>query len=314
MLCRAGLKMSDQNLNFESFCSRFDTEDDCVRTLFEAKWPDGFRCQHCDHRHAYVISTRKLPLYQCASCRTQISLIAGTVLQGSRTPLRLWFQAIYLHARPQSINALQLSRIIGVTYKTAWLICHKLRHAMSITDSNTLLTDIVRVSDAVYCSRYTPYLEWHTQEQPLIIGTTENNEREIVHIKIKKQCKQPLQSSFAPPDTAPFIRKYVDLHRVTRTIVTRRIGKKINRTLLRLCYEAERWLAWTFRGIGAKHLQVYLDHYCYLWNRRKKWMFPELLRDCAVTPPITYPDLISPTIIRSSRLLRKSDSASRIAG
>jgi hypothetical protein len=314
MLCQVGLKMSVQKLDFESFCSGYDTEDDCVRALYEAKWPQGFRCQRCDHRHAHVITTRKLPLFQCASCRKQTSLIAGTVLEGSRTPLRLWFQAIYLHARPQSINALQLSRVIGVTYKTAWLICHKLRYAMSLTDSNTLLTEIVRVSDAVYCSRYTPSPDWHIQEQPLLIGTMENKESEIVHIKIKKQSKQPLRSIFVSPETAPFIRKYLDPTTVTETIVTRRIGKKVNRTLLRICYEAERWLAWTFRGIGVKHLQVYLDHYCYLWNRRNKLMFPELLRDCAVTPSITYPDLIRSSAIRSSRLLRKSDSASRIAG
>ncbi|WP_052476011.1 transposase [Cohnella kolymensis] len=300
-------------LTFEGVSSRFDKEEVCAEFLFDAKWPDGFRCPRCNHSHAYIISTRRIPLYECAACRAQTSLIKGTVMEGSRTPLRLWFQAIFLHARPAGINALQLSRIIGVTYKTAWLICHKIRHTMSEADVQEMLSGLVRISDAVYSSRYSPFFDWHNQEQPLIIGASENKDRELIHIKIKKQCKKQQRSVFASFDTAPFIRDFVDTNAVIKTVVTRRIGKRVNRTLMRICEEAERWLAWTFRGIGPKHLQVYLDHYCYIWNRRKKSMFNLLLRDCSLIPVITYPQLTKLPVARSARLARNSGLISQTA-
>lgn len=303
--------MSEERLTFESFSSHFDNEDECIRTLIEVKWPDGFRCSRCEHRHAYLISTRRLPLFECSACRTQTSLIAGTVMEGSRTPLRLWFQAIYLHTRPEGINALQLSHAIRVTYKTAWLMCHKIRRAMSDSDSETLLTGLVYVSDAVLCSRYIAHLDWHEQEQSVLIGASENEEKEITHIKIKKQSKQLLRSYFASPEVAPFIHEHVDPDAATRTIITRRIGKTINKTLLRIAREAESWLAWTFRGIGPKHLQVYLDQFCYIWNRREQPMqHRQLLQKCAVTPAITYPELTRRQVIRSRRPSRHSKSPS----
>jgi hypothetical protein len=300
---------------FEEFRSHFEKEDDCVRALFETKWPDGFRCPRCEHRSAYVISTRRLPLFECRSCQAQTSLIAGTVMEGSRTPLRLWFQAIYLHAKPFSINALRLSSIIGVTYKTAWLICHKIRHAMSHADSHEILTGIVRVTEAVYCKRLTPYFDWHKQEQPLLIGSSENEKGEIVRIKIKQQSKKTQSDKYDYHEAAPFIQQHVDPEAATQTIVNRRSGKKTNKTLLWLSYGVTWWLGGLFRGIGPKHLQVYLDQYCYLWNREEQSMFSDLLRECSITKTVTYPLLTGSSLnMRSMRRSRLSIRGSQMAG
>ncbi|WP_373232266.1 transposase, partial [Cohnella sp.] len=97
---------------FKSFCCNSDNEDECIQALFEAKWPNGFRCPRCEHTLAYLISTRRLPLYECKSCHQQTSLTVGTIFEGSRTPLHLWFQALFLHTQTNSVNALQLSQII----------------------------------------------------------------------------------------------------------------------------------------------------------------------------------------------------------
>ncbi|WP_082034282.1 transposase [Cohnella kolymensis] len=306
--------MSVDAVSFESFCSRFATEKDCVLALYQAKWPNGFCCPRCRHPYAYVISTRRLPLYECQACKSQTSLISGTLMEGSRTQLRLWFQAIYLHTRPAGINALQLSRIIGVTYKTAWLICHKIRHAMSLTERDQLLSGIVSLSDAVYCDRPVPSLEWHKQEQPLIIGASGEPTGKVVRIKIKKQNKVPLKNRYDCPDQEIFIRENIDPTAQVRRIVKRRIGRQRNLALVRLCLDAESFLGHTFRGIGPKHLQVYLDQYCYIWNRHKQAVFSELLQACATTRTITYPQLTGSTLIRSSRPKRQYKVGSSLAG
>src|SRR5512134_1207818 len=76
------------------FRSRFVTEDDCRRYLGECRWPDGYRCPRCAHAEAYELSTREL--FQCRSCRHQVSVTAGTILHRTRVPLHLWFSAAYL--------------------------------------------------------------------------------------------------------------------------------------------------------------------------------------------------------------------------
>ncbi|CAI6070874.1 IS1595 family transposase [Cohnella sp. JJ-181] len=108
------------------------SEEDCAGALFAAKWPDGFRCPRCAHPHYYKVSSRGRHLFECRSCAHQTSLTAGTVLEGTRTPLTKWFQAMFL--MQIGINAKLLAELIRVTYKTAWLINHKLRHAIGEWD------------------------------------------------------------------------------------------------------------------------------------------------------------------------------------
>ncbi|MFC5700047.1 transposase [Cohnella faecalis] len=70
---------------FESFCHQYSSEQACAEALFHARWPDGFRCPTCRHPHYYLTRTRRLPLYECRSCRVQTSVIAGTIMEGSST-------------------------------------------------------------------------------------------------------------------------------------------------------------------------------------------------------------------------------------
>lgn len=231
-------------------------------------------------------------------------------MEASHTSLRLWFQAIFLHTQPYSINALQLSQIIGVTYKTAWLICHKIRHAMSQADSQIHLSNIVRVSEAVYCKQFLTYSDWHKREQPLLIGSSENQAGEITHIKIKKQPKTPMICHVnVLPDVKQFLLEHVTPEAASNAIVTNRFGKKANRTLIGKGSEVTQWLGWIFRGIGPKHLQGYLDQFCYLLNRKfqEKTILNDLLIECANTPTLIYSDLISsPSHTRSLRRTRQT--------
>jgi hypothetical protein len=307
-----GSSMNPDSVTFESFCSLFQREEDCTRVLFAAKWPDGFRCPRCQHPHAYCITTRRLSLFECRACRGQTSLIAGTIMQGSRTSLRSWFQAIFLHARPEGINALQLSRVIGVTYKTAWLICHKIRHAMQHKDSQELLTDLVHITDAKLFTRTMSSSAWHSQEQSVLVGSSENEQGRIFRIKIKKQNKQPLRNRYESPPVEPFIRNHVSVQAAKRAIVSRHYFGNRNHTLLAIARDAQWELARKFRGIGPKHLQVYLDQFCYVRNRRKQLMLADLLSQCAQTRTITYPVLIKPVEDRSRIVPQPAGPAKKV--
>ncbi|MFC5467858.1 transposase [Cohnella suwonensis] len=302
------MSIREAQASFEEFCNRYSTEDSCIESLFRSKWPNGFLCPRCGFTECYLISTRRLPLYECRSCRAQTSLIAGTIMEGSRTPLRLWFQAIYLHTRPQCVNALQLSNSIGVTYKTAWLMCHKIRHAMSRAESGNLLSGIVRVSDSVYCKRLTPYFDWHPQEQALLIGSSVTKKGNIDQLKIKVQSKSLLKDKYDCPDPKPFIHQNVEPSSKKSVVFARKIHKNKFKELIWMGYHVTWWIAGLFRGIGPKHLQSYLDQYCYFYNRPQRSMFDLLLTDCANASSLTYPVLTRSE--RSYRTARQPRTAS----
>ena len=101
------------------------------RSIAALRWPDGFRCDTCDHDHGWILDS-KVWTYECAECGKQTSVTAGTVMHGSKLPLSTWFCAAYLMAtHSNTIPALQLQKLLGLgSYKTAWLLCANLRRAM----------------------------------------------------------------------------------------------------------------------------------------------------------------------------------------
>src|SRR5215207_11628697 len=82
------------------FQERFATEAACLDYLAASRWPEGFACPGCGGRRAWVLERRHL--WECAECHLQTSVTAGTVMHGTRTPLRGWFSAAYLVATHHS--------------------------------------------------------------------------------------------------------------------------------------------------------------------------------------------------------------------
>ncbi len=121
--------MEDYPRNVTEFDARFGTEEACREYLFQLRWPDGFRCPRCECRKSWPV--RKV-LLECAACGCQISVTAGTIFQDTRTPLRLWLQAMWwITTQKNGASALGLQRVLGLKqYQTAWTWLHKLRSAM----------------------------------------------------------------------------------------------------------------------------------------------------------------------------------------
>jgi len=112
------------------FQERFPDESSCWQALRQQRWPSGFQCPRCGHPKGFPIAARRLE--QCARCRYQASVTAGTVFHRTRVPLRIWFLGVFFLARhKQGISALQFQRDTGLgSYQTAWTLLHKLRTAL----------------------------------------------------------------------------------------------------------------------------------------------------------------------------------------
>jgi hypothetical protein len=111
------------------FAERFGTEENCRAYLEQLRWPDGFVCPRCGHRGGWKIRRQQS---QCAACLYAVSVTAGTILQDTHKPLRLWFRtAWYVTGQKYGASALGLQRVLGLgSYVTAWSWLHKLRRAM----------------------------------------------------------------------------------------------------------------------------------------------------------------------------------------
>ena len=109
---------------------RFSTEETCRAYLWQLRWPDGFKCPRCGHCRAWPIG--RSDLWECGGCHHQTSLTAGTVFQGTRKPMALWFRTMWwVTSQEHGASALALQRLLGLgSYQTAWAWLHKLRRAM----------------------------------------------------------------------------------------------------------------------------------------------------------------------------------------
>jgi len=104
----------------------FSSEKACRDYLFKIRWPNGFQCPMCSHSRTYKITGRHL--FECTQCGYRASVTAGTIIHKTRTPLLVWFWAIYLVANDKrGISAAQISKKFGISYPTAWLMLHKIR-------------------------------------------------------------------------------------------------------------------------------------------------------------------------------------------
>ena len=148
--------MEDYPRDQLEFESRFASEEACRDYLFALRWPDGFRCPGCGHERAWPV--RKV-WFECARCGRQTSVTAGTILQDTRKPLRLWFRAMWhVTSQKHGASALGLQRVLGLgSYQTAWTWMHKLRRAM-VRPGRERLTGVVEVDESY----------WGTEEEGVI--------------------------------------------------------------------------------------------------------------------------------------------------
>jgi transposase-like protein len=135
----------DPDINLTELIEQFGSEDKCHAFLEELRWPDGVKCPRCGSDKISRIKARRQ--FDCDACRYQFSVRVGTLFHDSKLPLWKWFLAVYMMGESnKGISANQLKRMLGVSYKTAWYLCHRIRAAMK-DEGAPLLSGIVEVDE-----------------------------------------------------------------------------------------------------------------------------------------------------------------------
>lgn len=136
-------------LSMPEFFERYGTEAKCRQALAVARWPQGFVCPACGGAARTSFERAGLVYWQCGSCQRQTSLISGTLFEASKLPLARWFLAMQLLSQSKNnVSALELRRQLGVSYRSAWLMKHKLLEAMRLAENHRRLDGRVEIDDA----------------------------------------------------------------------------------------------------------------------------------------------------------------------
>ena len=136
-------------LSMPEFFERYATEAQCRAALEAARWLKGFVCGKCGGAARTRFERAGLPYWQCRGCGGQCSLIAGTIFESSKRGLRPWFLAMQLLTLAKNnVSALELMRQLGVSYRSAWLIKHKIMQAMRLREDGRELDGRIELDDA----------------------------------------------------------------------------------------------------------------------------------------------------------------------
>lgn len=126
------------------------TEDQAREYLEATRWPEGAVCAHCDSKNVHKLegdSTRP-GLYKCRACRKQFSVMVNTIMHRSHLSCRQWMIAYHLVcSSKKGFSAHQLGRVLGITYKSAWHLAHRIRHAMQEQPLKGLLSGTIEVDE-----------------------------------------------------------------------------------------------------------------------------------------------------------------------
>lgn len=135
-----------KNVTLGQMMDLFDTTDECRQYLEDLRWPEGVRCPRCAGASISRIKARSQ--FECNACRYQFSATSGTIFHDSHLALPKWFAAIYLMSQAKKgMSALQLKRTLGMSYKTAWYMCHRVRAALKNGLGKQPLRGIVEVDE-----------------------------------------------------------------------------------------------------------------------------------------------------------------------
>jgi len=137
-----------KGLSLSGFLNQYGTELQCEAALIAMRWPQGYQCARCACKRVSITHNGRR-LWECLNCGYQSSVIAGTIMESTKLPLTKWFLAMYLVTQSKNaIAALELKRHLGVCYKTAWMLKHKLLEVMLQSEAPRQLGGLVELDDA----------------------------------------------------------------------------------------------------------------------------------------------------------------------
>jgi transposase-like protein len=311
-------------MNLIDLQEAFKTDDDCMEHLARMRWPDGLRCVTCGSKEVkqYTSPTKKQPnrkIYQCQepTCNQQFTATAGTIFHDTHLPLAKWFAAIALISdAKKGISAKQVERHLGIGYKTAWYLCHRIRKAMEETGdplAGTVEIDETYIGGKTIRRRRPGFGKYKVKDA--VVGMIERGgELRLRHIgkgSASRPKVEPLISELVSRDVErivtdespiyPFALKanYAGKHETIKHKDYMYVNGDIHTNTIESAFSLlKRGINGSFHQVSIKHLPRYLHEFEYRFNRRQRKgeprpdIFTETLKRMAGVKPMPFAELI----------------------
>lgn len=316
-----GLYLGAPIMNLLDIYKELNTEEKCLTFLEHMRWPGGVKCVACESlRISRITAKGKLnkktgkrspdrELYQCNECRFQFTATTGTVYHDTHLPLSKWFLAIALITESKKgISAAQLSRALGVQYRTAWYLAHRIRKAME--DANPpKLTGTVEV-DETYIGGKQKGLKRKLKNKEVVMGIRERGgDLRLIHIEnndiiaLRREMKQHIDPNVKTVMTdewsaypaaikeAGLTTKHETIRHKEKIYVE---GNVYTNTVESAFSLFKRGLMGAFHKVSLKHLQRYLNEFSFRFNNRKDAnLFGLTVRRMALAGNLPYAKLVA---------------------
>ncbi len=258
----------------------FPTNDVCLDTVKQMRWPSGLiYCETCEkERKHYRVKGRTA--YACDRCGNHIYPLAGTIFEKSTTPLRIWFQAMYLMGSTRcGISAKQVQRETGVTYKTAWRMFHQIRKLLA--EDLRLEGYSVEMDETLIGGRRRKRTMYDPQNKTWVAGIVERKgAKRVFATVINENTKKVLQdiatekilpkSTVFTDEAAQY--KGLDVnyhhHRINHSEGIYVVGETHTNTIEGFWSLVKRGLGGVYHSVSKKYLQSYLNEYSFRYNHR----------------------------------------------
>jgi transposase-like protein len=284
----------------------FDTDAKCRELLVRLRWPGGVECLRC-HGPVVELATAK-QLFYCKSCDYQFTVTANTIFNDSHLPLQKWFLATLLLCEARKgMSANQVKRTLGVSYKTAWYLCHRIRAAMKETEK-PMLDGTVEMDETYIGGKLRGVGQgWKkagmTRQKETVIGIRQRNgELRFFHAADAKSgtLAQYIQDNISADvdvlitdewqayKSAVGDLKHERVNHAKKEYV--RLGTDIHTNTVESAFSLlKRGIVGSWHKISAKHLAAYLDEMTFRFNRRKNPnLFLDTLRHMVTAPVLTF--------------------------
>jgi transposase-like protein len=296
--------------------TRFDTDEKCRMALEKLRWPLGVRCIRCGSEK--ISRNYKRNQFECDPCGYHFSVTAGTIFHDSHLPLRKWFIAIYLICESKKgVSALQLKRTLGVAYKTAWYLCHRIREAVKNDADCDLLSGIVECDETFIGGKakniHRSKLEKMKKgsgyaNKTMVVGAIERGgnvrlkaggdtpTREILHAFIRAKLAD--ETALIVTDEWRGYHGVADGDTLHATVNHREHeyvrGIVHTNTLENVWSLFKRSIIGSYHQVSVKHIDRYLDEFEFRFNNRNNpYLFRDTLLRLLQTSNLEYKDLTS---------------------
>ena len=292
-------------MNLIQLLDRFQCDDKCREYLEALRWPAGVCCVRCGDMDVTEIKGRSQ--WDCQGCGYHFSVTSGTIMHDSHLPLRKWFAAIYLMVESRKgMSANQLKRTLGVAYKTAWYLCHRIRQAMGNDplDGPTLV-GIVEVDETLIGGRAKGQGRAYKGNKTWVAGAIQrggnvrleripNTKRETLHGFISRTVKNEAEAIYTDE-----WRSYLGIatpntrhETVTHSAEEWVIGDVHTNGIEGVWSLFKRSIVGTFHKMSVKHMDRYLEELEWRFNNRDNpYIFRDALKRILNTGKLTYRDL-----------------------